>query len=261
MSDVSIHPSALVDKDARLGDGVSVGPFSVIGSEVEVGEGTEIGAHVVLEGPLHIGRNNHIFPFVAIGQIPQDLKYHGERSEIIIGDDNRIREFVTIHRGTEGGGSLTRIGSGNLIMAYSHIAHDCQLGDGIIMGNGATLAGHVKIDDHAVVGAFCGVHQFCRIGTHAFIGGYTVITQDVIPFARTIHERGAKTYGPNLVGLERKGISAECAGRIGDALKILTRSKKNTSQAIEEIRAKYSGDEDVEKLVSFVETSERGVIK
>ena len=258
---MSVHPSSLVEQGARLGAGVSVGPFSVIGSEVEIGEGTEVGAHVVLEGPLHIGRNNHIFPFAAIGQVPQDLKYRGERSEIVIGDDNRIREFVTIHRGTEGGGALTRIGNGNLIMAYSHIAHDCLLGDEIIMGNGATLAGHVKIDDHAIVGAFCGVHQFCRIGTHAFIGGYTVITQDVIPFAQTIHERGAKTYGPNLLGLERKGISGERIGRIGDALKMLTRSKQNTSQAIEEIREKYSGDEDVDKLVAFVESSERGVIK
>ena len=258
---MSVHSTALVDSEARLGGNVSVGPYSVIGPEVEVGDETEIGAHVVLAGPLHIGRRNRIFPFAAIGQIPQDLKYRGEKSEIIIGDDNRIREFVTIHRGTKGGGSLTKVGSDNLIMAYCHIAHDCRLGDHIIMGNGATLAGHVEVGDHAVIGAFCGLHQFCKIGTYAFIGGYTVITQDVVPYARTIHERSARTYGPNTVGLERKGFSAERIGRVGEALKMLTRSKLNTTQALEQMREQYPGDEDIENLVQFVERSERGVIK
>lgn len=258
---MSIHPTAIVDAGARLGRDVTVGPYSVIGTGVEVGEETEIGAHVVLEGPMRLGRRNRIFPFACIGQIPQDLKYQGERSEIEIGDDNRIREYVTIHRGTEGGGALTRLGNDNLIMAYSHIAHDCILGSHIILGNAATLAGHVVIHDHVIVGAFSGVHQFCAVGTHAFIGGYTVITRDVLPYARTIHEREARTYGANTVGLERKQFSDERIERIERALRLLTRSKLNTTQALEQIRQELGADGDVEALLEFVEKSERGVIK
>ncbi len=258
---VTIHSTAVVDEGAKLAPSVTVGPYSVIGPEVEIGDETEIGAHVVIEGPTHIGRRNHIFPFASIGQIPQDLKYRGERSEVIIGDDNRIREYVTIHRGTEGGGALTKVGNGNLIMAYCHIAHDCILGDQIILGNLATLAGHVVIQDHAIISAFSGVHQYCHVGTHAFIGPHTSITQDALPYAQTIHERAAKTYGPNLVGLERRGFSAKRVERIGQALKLLTRSKLNTSRALEEIRKKFGEDDDVQKLVQFVEQSERGVIK
>lgn len=258
---MSIHPTAVVDPGARLGKSVKVGPYSVIGAEVEIGDETQVGAHVVLEGPTRIGRRNRIFPFCTIGLIPQDLKFRGERSEVIIGDDNRIREFVTVHRGTEGGGALTKIGNDNLIMAYCHIAHDCILGDGIIMGNGATLAGHVVIEDKAGVGAFSGVHQFCRVGTHAYIGGYTVITKDVLPYSWTVHKREAKAFGANAEGLKRHGFSAAQIEKIDRALKLLSRSKLNTTQAVEALREQFSGEAEVDMLVEFVEKSERGVIK
>jgi len=258
---MTIHPTAVIDPQARLAASVRVGPYAVIGAEVEIGEETEVGAHVVIDGPIRIGRRNRIFPFCTIGLIPQDLKFRGERSEVIIGDDNRIREFVSIHRGTEGGGALTRMGNFNLLMAYVHIAHDCLLGDSVIMGNGATLAGHVVIEDHATVGAFCGVHQFCRIGRHAFVGGYTVVTQDVLPFSRTVHERGAKVYGVNVVGLRRRGFADARIEQIHQAVRLLTQSKLNTSQALEKIRESIDQNEDIEALVRFVETAERGVIK
>jgi len=258
---MSIHPTAVIDPQARLASGVRVGPYAVIGAEVEIGEETDVGAHVVMEGPTRIGRRNRIFPFASIGLIPQDLKFRGERSEVVIGDDNRIREFTSIHRGTEGGGALTRVGNFNLLMAYVHIAHDCLLGDHVILGNAATLAGHVLIEDHATVGAFVGVHQFCRIGRHAFIGGYSVITQDVLPFSRTVHERGAKVYGINVVGLRRRGFEEARIERLHQAMRLLTQSKLNTSQALEKIRETLDQDEDVAALVRFVESAERGVIK
>jgi len=258
---MSVHPTAIVDPKARLGASVRVGPYAVIGAEVEIGEETEVGAHTVIEGPIRIGRRNRIFPFASLGLIPQDLKFRGERSEVIIGDDNRIREFVTIHRGTTGGGALTKIGNDNLLMAYVHIAHDCILGDHLILGNAATLAGHVVIEDYATLGAFCGVHQFCRLGRHAFIGGYSVITQDVLPYSRTVHEREAKVYGVNVVGLRRRGFSEERIERLHQAMRLLTQSKLNTSQALEKIRATFDQDEDVRALVKFVESAERGVIK
>lgn len=258
---MSIHPTAVLDPQARLAASARVGPYAVIGAEVEIGEQTEIGAHVVIEGPTRIGRGNRIFPFCSIGLIPQDLKFRGERSEVIIGDDNRIREFVSIHRGTEGGGAVTQLGNDNLVMAYAHIAHDCRIGDHCILGNGATLAGHVVIEDHAIVGAFVGVHQFCRIGRHGFIGGYTVITQDVLPFSRTVHEREAKVYGVNVVGLRRRGFSKNRIERIHQAVRLLTQSNLNTSQALEKIRQSLDQNEDIAALVQFVEGSERGVIK
>ena len=258
---MSIHPTAVIDPQARLAAGVRVGPYAVIGPEVEIGEETDVGAHVVIEGPTRVGRRNRIFPFTSIGLIPQDLKFRGERSEVIIGDDNRIREFVSIHRGTEGGGSLTRIGNANLLMAYVHIAHDSLLGDHTILGNGATLAGHVLIEDHATVGAFVGVHQFCRIGRHAFIGGYSVITQDVLPFSRTVHERGARVYRVNIVGLRRRGFEEPRIERLHQAMRLLTQSKLNTSQALEKIRETLDQDDDLAALVRFVESAERGIIK
>jgi UDP-N-acetylglucosamine acyltransferase len=258
---MSIHPTAVIDPGARLAPSVRVGPYATIGAEVEIGEETDVGSHVVIEGPTRIGQRNRLFPFSTIGLIPQDLKFRGERSEVIIGDDNRIREFVSIHRGTEGGGALTRLGSFNLVMAYVHIAHDCLIGDNAILGNGATLAGHVIVEDHAAVGAFCGVHQFCRVGRHAYIGGYTVITQDVLPFSRTVHERGVKVYGVNVVGLRRHGFDEERVDRIHKAMRLLTQSKLNTSQALEKIGQTIDRSEDIEALVHFVESSERGVIK
>ncbi len=258
---MSIHPTAIIDPQARLHSSVRVGPYAVIGPEVEIGEETEVGAHAIIEGPIRIGRRNRIFPHASVGLIPQDLKFKGERSEVIIGDDNRIREFVTLHRGTEGGGAVTRLGNDNLIMAYSHVAHDCQIGDHCILGNAATLAGHVVIEDWAIVGAFCGVHQFCRIGRHAFIGGYTVITQDVLPFSSTVQERETRVYGVNLVGLRRRGFDRERLERLQQAFRLLTQSSLNTTQALEQIRVSLNQHEDIEALVRFIEASERGVIK
>ena len=258
---MSIHPTAIVDPQARLHSSVRIGPYAVIGAEVEIGEDTEVGAHAIIEGPIRVGRRNRVFPHASVGLIPQDLKFKGERSEVIIGDDNRIREFATIHRGTEGGGAVTRLGNDNLIMAYSHIAHDCQIGDHCILCNAATLAGHVTIEDWAIVGAHSGVHQFCRIGRHAFIGGYTVITQDVLPFSSTVQERDTRVYGINLVGLRRRGFDRERLERLQQAFRLLTQSNLNTSQALEQIRASLNQHEDIEALVRFIETSNRGVIK
>ncbi len=258
---MSVHPTAIVDPQARLHSSVRVGPYAVVGAEVEIAEDTEVGAHAIIEGPIRNGRRNRIFPHASVGLIPQDLKFKGERSEVVIGDDNRIREFVTIHRGTEGGGAVTRLGSHNLIMAYSHIAHDCQIGDHCILGNAATLAGHVVIEDWAIVGAHSGVHQFCRIGRHAFIGGYTVVTQDVLPFSSTVQERETRVYGVNLVGLRRRGFDRERLERLQQAFRLLTQSNLNTTQALEQIRASLNQHKDVEALVHFIETSDRGVIK
>ncbi|MFQ5817743.1 MAG: acyl-ACP--UDP-N-acetylglucosamine O-acyltransferase [Terriglobia bacterium] len=258
---MSRHPTAIIHPQARLAPDVVVGPYAVIGAEVEIGAGTEVGAHAVLEGPLRMGARNRVFPHAVLGLIPQDVKFQGERSEVIIGDENSFREFCTVHRGTRGGGGVTRIGNRNLIMAYAHIAHDSILGDSIIFGNGATLAGHVVIEDHAIVGAFCGVHQFCRIGRHSFIGGYTVVTQDVLPFSRTVWERAAKTYGVNTLGLERRGFGQERIERLKSAFRLLTQAKLNTGQAVAQIRQTLDQNEDIEALVRFIESSERGVIK
>ncbi|MGH9778678.1 MAG: acyl-ACP--UDP-N-acetylglucosamine O-acyltransferase [Candidatus Acidiferrales bacterium] len=258
---MSVHPTAVIDPQARLHPSVRVGPYAVIGAEVEIGEDTEVGAHAIIEGPIRIGCRNRIFPHSSVGLIPQDLKFKGERSEVVIGDDNRIREFSTVHRGTEGGGAVTRIGSHNLLMAYTHVAHDCLLGDHCILGNAATLAGHVVIEDWAIVGAFCGVHQFCRVGRHAFIGGYTVITQDVLPYSRTVQERETRVFGINTLGLRRRGFSAERLERLQQAFRLLTQSRLNTSQALEQIRSTFNQDEDIAALVHFIETADRGITK
>jgi len=258
---MSRHPTAVIDPGARLAPDAVVGPYAIIGAEVEIGPGSRVGAHAVIEGPLRMGARNQVFPHAALGLIPQDLKFRGERSEVIIGEDNIFREFSTVHRGTAGGGAVTRIGNRNLVMAYAHVAHDCILGDFIILGNGATLAGHVAIEDHAIIGAFCGVHQFCRIGRYSFIGGYTVITRDVLPFSRTVWEREARVYGVNSVGLERRGFDRERIERLERAFRLLTRSHLNTTQAIEKIRASLDQNEDIETLVRFIESSERGVVK
>lgn len=216
---------------------------------------------MVLEGPTRIGSHNRIFPFAAVGIAPQDLKYHGEPTRLEIGDHNTIREYVTVNRGTVTGGGITRVGSHNLIMAYAHIAHDCIVGNHCILANAATLAGHVTVEDWAVVGALCPVHQFVRVGAHSYIGGGTTITRDVLPFSRTSAARDAKAYGPNSVGLERRGFSKERIGKIQHAYRVLLSSKLNTSQALEKLRSEGDLGEDVEVLLRFIESSERGVIK
>ncbi len=204
---MNVHPTAIIHPHAQIAGSVTVGPYSLIGENVELGEGTEVMSHAVIDGHTRIGKNNRIFPFASIGLAPQDLKYGGEPTRVEIGDGNSIREYVTIHRGTAEGDGVTRIGSHNLLMAYVHIAHDCILGDHIIMANGASLAGHVEIQDHATVGAFTMIHQFCRIGAYSFLGSATLVNQDILPYSKTSAPRPVEVYGTNRIGLERRGLS------------------------------------------------------
>jgi len=256
-----IHPTALVAAKARVADSAEVGPYSVVGAEVEIGPGTRLMAHVYLEGPAWIGEENVFFPYSTVGVASQDLKYQGERSETRIGNRNKIREFVTIHRGTQGGGMVTRIGDDNLLMAYVHVAHDAQVANHIVLANGVTVGGHVMVEDWAVIGAFTGLHQFCRVGRHAMIGGYSVVTQDVLPFSMTVSEREIKTYGANKTGLERRGFPQQTIESLQTAFRLLTRSGLNTAQAIERITNEIPACPEVEELIGFIRASERGVVK
>ncbi len=256
-----VHPTAIVDAAARIDPTAEIGPYSIIGADVEIGARTRLMGNICLEGPLTIGEDNIFFPYATVGVAPQDLKYKGERSATRIGNRNRIREFVTIHRGTEGGGMLTSIGDDNLLMAYVHVAHDVRIGNRTILGNAVTFAGHVTVEDWAVVEAFSGVHQFCRIGRHAFVGGYSVITRDVLPFSMTVTEREAKTFGTNRVGLERRGFSEESRNALHKALRLLTRAGLNTSQAVERIREEVAPCPEIQELLAFIESSTRGFIK
>lgn len=258
---MSIHPTAVVDPKAIIPGSCEIGPYCVVGPDVEMGENCRLVSHVALEGPTRLGSNNRIFPFASVGMGPQDLSFKGEPTRLEIGDDNEIREFVTIHRGTTKGGGLTRVGSQTLIMAYSHIAHDCIVGDHVIMANAATLAGHVTIEDWAVVGALCPIHQFVRVGAHSYIGGGTTITQDVLPFSKTSAAREVHAYGMNSVGLSRRGFSPERIMKIHHAYKVLLASKLNTSQALERLKAEGDQGEDVSILMRFIESSERGILK
>ena len=258
---MSIHPTAIISPDAKIHASCKIGPYCTVGAGVEIGEGCELISHVVIDGPTKIGARNRFFPFCSIGLAPQDISYAGEPTRLEIGDHNAIREYVTINRGTAKGGGLTRVGSHCLIMAYTHIAHDCVIGDHVIMANAATLGGHVVVEDWATVGALCPVHHYVRIGAHAFIGGGTTITRDVLPFSKTAAERGTHAYGLNAVGLERRGFSKERIRKIHHAYKVLLASKLNTSQALEKLKSEADRGEDVEMLIRFVEASERGVIK
>lgn len=255
-----IHETAIVDAAAKIGKGCHIGAFSVIGADVRLAENIRIESHVVIDGDTKIGSGSHIFPFVSIGLAPQDLKFAGESTKTEIGENNQIREFVTIHRGTAGGGGLTKIGSENLLMAQSHVAHDCQIGDGVIMANAATLAGHVEIADRANVGAFSGIHQFCRVGVEAFIGGYSVVVKDAPPYA-IIQGNHAKCYGLNRVGMKRRGYPDASIQMLNRAFHLLLSSKLNTSQALERIKEEITGCAEVDTLVDFIESSKRGVVK
>ncbi|HUI80527.1 MAG TPA: acyl-ACP--UDP-N-acetylglucosamine O-acyltransferase [Bryobacteraceae bacterium] len=256
-----IHPTAIVDSRARIAESADIGPYAIVGAEVEIGKRTRLMAHNFVEGPSRIGEDNIFYPYSTIGVASQDLKYEGERSETRIGHRNKIREFVTIHRGTKGGGLLTSVGSDNLLMAYTHVAHDVHMGDHIVLGHAATLGGHVVVGDWAVISASSGIHQFCRVGRHAIIGGYSVVTQDVLPFSNTVSERETKVFGANRIGLERRGFENGVIEALQTALRLLTRSQLNTTQAIERIRAEVPSCAEVEELLDFIEASERGVIK
>ncbi|HBR58248.1 MAG TPA: acyl-[acyl-carrier-protein]--UDP-N-acetylglucosamine O-acyltransferase [Blastocatellia bacterium] len=255
-----IHETSVVGPDARIGADCTIGPFCTIGSNVTLGDRVTLDSHVVIDGRTKIGDDTRVFPFVSIGLVPQDLKYGGEETRVEIGRQNHIREFVTIHRGTAGGGGLTRIGDGNLFMAQAHVAHDCHIGNEVIMANAATLAGHVAIADRANIGAYSGVHQFCRVGFEAFVGGYSVVVKDAPPFA-IIQGNHAKCYGLNRVGLKRRGYSAETIENLHHAYRLLLSSKLNTSQAIERIIAEIIGCPEVDMVVDFFQTSKRGVVK
>jgi len=256
-----IHPTAIVDPSATIADSAEIGPYSIIGADVSIGARTQVKAHVLMEGPLEIGDDNTFFPYSTIGLAPQDLKYHGERSQTRIGHRNKIRECVTVHRGTEGGGMLTSIGNDNLLMVQVHVAHDVHVGSQCVLSHAATVGGHVAIDDWAVVGAGSAIHQFCRIGKHAIIGGYSVITQDVLPFSTTSATREIKVYGENKTGLERRGFSAETIEALHKAFRLLSRSKLNTSQAVEKIQAEVGTTPEIEELLRFIAASSRGFIK
>ena len=257
---MSIHPSAIISPNAELGRNVSIGPYSIIGDDVILHDDVRVASHCVIEGPSEFGSGSIFFPFVSAGQVPHDLKYHGERSWLRAGERNTFREFATLHRGTEGGGNLTEIGSDNLFMAQSHVAHDCRIGNNVIFANGASLAGHVVVEDHATLGAYSGVHQFCRVGRHAFIGAWSVVVKDALPYARTVGNH-ARCYGQNTLGLRRKGFSTDEIRRISRAFRLLLAAKLNTTQAVEAIRQDLGGWPEIDYLISFIESSERGVTK
>ncbi len=258
---MSLHPTAIVAATAVVPDSCTVGPYCTIGPEVVLGEDCELVSHVVLDGRLHMGARNKVYSFACLGIAPQDLKYQGEPTQLEIGDDNTIREYVTISRGTAKGGGITRVGHHCLIMAYVHIGHDSQIGNECILANAATLAGHVNVEDYATVGALCPVHQFCTIGRYSYVGGGTTITQDVLPYSLTSAKRETHAYGLNKVGLERRGFSRDQLKALQHAYRLLLAAKLNTTQAIQRLKDEGMATEDVGYLVEFIERSERGVLK
>ena len=257
----SIAETAIVSSDASLSSDVVVGHYAVIGPLVTIGAGSVIGPHMRIEGPTTIGERNHFIGQSSVGTAPQDLKFRGERTELRIGNDNVFREFVTVNRGTTGGGAITTIGSNNFFMAYSHVAHDCHVGSNTIFANNATLAGHVEVGDFATIGAFSAVHQFCSVGDHAFIGGGSICTQDVLPFVKTVGNRPAKTYGINTIGLERKGFPKESIEALQRAYRILTRSKLPLQEALDRMEAELGFHSEVRYFAEFIRASKRGVIR
>jgi UDP-N-acetylglucosamine acyltransferase len=256
-----IDSRAIVSPSARLGNGVRVGAYAVVGDDVTLGDGCVVEHHAVVHGPSCLGRENYLHSFAVVGADPQDLTYAGERVHLEIGDRNTFHEFCTISRGTMKGGGTTRLGSHNLIMAYAHIGHDCQVGDHTIFINGATLAGHVTVEDYVTIGNFSPVQQFCRIGRYAYIGAHTIITQDVPPFSKVVSPRDTRCYGVNSIGLQRHGFSPERIEAIEKAYRFLLRSKLNTTQALEKMRGTLSASEDVKLLIHFIESAERGLVK
>jgi len=254
----SIHPTAIVDEGAKIGAGTVIGPYAIVGPNVVIGKACRVGASSVVDGWTDIGDHTHISPLASIGLAPQDLKYQGEPTRLTVGHHNVFREFVTIHRGTAGGGGLTSIGDHNLFMAYAHVAHDCHVGHHTIFGNAATLGGHVTVEDFATISAYSGVHQFCRVGQHAFVGGYTVVTRDALPYAKTVGNR-ARIYGVNAIGLTRRGFSPELVEKLRRAYRHLV--QHNTSRALELIEKDPTlAAPEVSYLVDFITNASRGVI-
>ena len=255
----NIHPTAVVDPNAKIGENVKIGPYSVIGPEVTIGNGTTIESHVVIEGETIIGENNYIFSFASIGKDPQDLKFGGEKTRVVIGNNNKIREFVTIHRGTTDKYE-TRVGNDCLIMAYVHIAHDCIIGDHCVLANAATFAGHVEVEDWAVVGGLTAIHQFTRVGSHAMIGGCSAVTQDVVPYMLSEGNKARAVY-INIVGLQRRGFSEEQIKTLREVYKIIFKKKLKLEEALHILENDYKDNEDVVKLVEFIRKSKRGIAR
>ena len=255
-----IHPTALVDSQAVIGDDVIIGPYCVIEADVAIGDGCAIGPYCRFTGHTTVGRCNRFESHCSIGAPPQDLKYAGQPTRLVVGDGNVFREFVTLHRGTPGGGGVTTLGDGSLFMTAAHVAHDCHVGSRTIFANAATLAGHVEIGDDASIGAFSAVHQFCRVGRHAFLGGFTVATKDCLPFMKTVGGRPARCFGPNSIGLERKGFSADAREALKRMWRHLHNPKLPTLDALETCRREFAGQTEVEQVLAFIDASHRGVI-
>jgi UDP-N-acetylglucosamine acyltransferase len=255
-----IHPTAIVEEGAQIAADATVGPFSIIGPKVTLGPGCVIDHHVSLSGQTTLGAGNRVFPFASIGSIPQDLKYHGEDSTLVIGDRNTFREFTTINIGTEGGGGTTVIGSGNLLMAYVHVAHDCRIGNGVVMANCATLAGHIEILDHAIIGGLTAIHQFVRVGEFSMVGGASAVTMDIPPFMTASGNR-AELHGLNLVGLKRRGFPEDDISGLKKAYRIIFRGGLTAREALAEVEREVPGTPSVNRLVEFIRSSERGVTR
>ena len=257
---MAVDPRAIIDPSVKLADNVSIGPFTVIGAGVEIGEGTTVGPHVVINGPTIIGKDNHIFQFASVGEVPQDKKFHGENSRLVIGDRNTIREFVTIHRGTEDGCGETRIGNDNWLMAYIHIAHDCIIGNHTVFSNGASLAGHVTIEDYAILGGFTLVHQFCNIGKHSFCGMGSAIGKDVLPYV-IVNGNPSHAHGINTEGLKRHGFSTETIRSIREAYKLIYRSNLTTEEVKPKLSELAQSCAEVQPMIDMLESSMRGIVR
>ena len=262
MNEAKIDPTAVVSEKAQLGNNIEIGAFSIIGEGVIVGDNTKIMHHSVIDTGSTIGKNCKIYPFCSIGSDPQDMTFNYETTYVEIGDNNKIREFTTINKGTAKGGGYTRIGNNNYLMAYAHIAHDCQVGNNTIFINGATLAGHVEVEDFAVIGAFSSVHQFVRIGKNAYIGGYTIVLQDILPFAKVAQARDSYNfYGPNSIGMMRNGISREFINNVKEIFNVLYRENLNTTQAVEKLKNEYPDLEESSIIIDFISKTKRGLLK
>jgi UDP-N-acetylglucosamine acyltransferase len=259
---MSIHPTAIIDSSAEISSKAEIGPYCIVGPHTQIDAGSILDSHVCIHGWTSIGERCRFYPHSSAGTDPQDLKYKGEPTYLKIGNDNVFREFVTLNRGTLGGHGITIIGNHNFLMAYSHIAHDCVVGNYVIMANAGTLAGHVTVEDHATIGAFSAVHQFCRVGPHAFIGGFSVITRDALPFVKTVGARNeAKIYGINTIGLQRKGFSEQSISELKQVYRICFRSQMNTGEALAKAKETQWTSPEVRTMIDFIETSERGFIR
>lgn len=257
---MNIHPTAIIDPGAKLAEGVTVGPFAIIDDKVTIGRGTKVGAHAVIRPFVEIGEDNEIYQFASIGDLPQDLKFGGEESRLVIGDRNRIREFATLNRGTKGGGGVTSIGSDCFLMAYAHVAHDCHLEDNVIIANAVQMGGHVHIGEHAIVGGLTAVHQFVRIGAHCMIGGASAVSQDIPPYVIAAGNR-TELHGLNLIGLKRRGFSDESLSALKSAYRILFRSGLTIKEAVEKVKAEVAQATEVVNLLDFISSSERGICR